>query len=96
MRRSGVKDCARTLARRENISLIEAEKMVVSVIKCLEEELIKRDSVCFLNSFSIDKVLRKARVGQDINKGVSCVIPPHYDLKIKVGKELKQKLNEKE
>lgn len=71
----------------------DAINIVSRVFKHIEEGLVKGESLTVKDFGRLEPVTRKARVGRDLNKGKSVIIPEQIKVRFVIGKGLYKKLN---
>ena len=70
------------------------EEIITALLESWEGALVNGDSVQLVNFFTLSLGIRKARTGIDPRTRNSIQIPEKKVVKFKVGKQLKDKVNE--
>lgn len=93
---AGITDLTETYAEKYLVTKKEAEQVTRNVLEVMEEELLdeNKNGLQFINFFTLEKVMRKARLGRNPrNPEQEVRIPEKMSLRVKVGKSLRDKLN---
>ena len=93
---SGVEELTNALAERRELTKKEAHSIVRDVLEIMEEELLREDrlGIQIINFMSMTKVVRKAKLGRNPKDPTQEYhIPERNSLKIALGKEFRDKLN---
>ena len=83
---------ATKLAKRENITKLEAVSFLESTMEIIKDTMVAHEDI-FLRGFGTFKsILRQAKVGQDILRGESVIIPEHHSVKFIPSANIKKAL----
>lgn len=93
MTKSGMKECAKRYSAIKGCSLAEAEKSIKTALEVFRQELLENGGVSFIGLFSLEVVTRAEKQGFNPSTGEMHTIPAHKSLRVKVGKQLKEQLN---
>lgn len=90
----GIKTLAEIYSKKHNTTLKLAEERVREFVDLLEEGLLDEnyEGVQFINSLTLRKVQRKAKIGRNPKTKEEVVIPPRLGIKAEIGKNFAQKL----
>ena len=90
---AGKKDLINHVAEVNDITKVEATKMVENVIYSIHALIVEAGGVSILGEFSIEVRDHAARKGHNPATGESLIIPAHKTLAIKAGKIMKDDIN---
>ena len=90
---AGKKDLINHVAVANDITKVEATKMVENVIDSLHALIVEAGGVSLLGEFSIEVRNRAEKKGRNPATGESMIIPAHNVLAIKAGKSLNDDIN---
>ena len=90
---AGKKDLINHVAVANDITKVEATKMVENVIDSLHALIVEAGGVSLLGEFSIEVRNRAEKKGRNPATGESMIIPAHKVLAIKAGKSLNDDIN---
>ena len=89
---SGIKDLSKAYAQKYGVTLAEAETVVKNTLSVMTEA-IENGGVSYIGNFTIEAVQKSARVGRNPATKEEFNIPASIGLRIRCGKQLKQRLN---
>ena len=90
---AGKKDLINHVAVANDITKVEATKMVENVIDSLHALIVEAGGISLLGEFSIEVRNRAEKQGRNPATGESMIIPAHNVLAIKAGKSLNDDIN---
>ena len=93
MKKAGIKECVKRYSELRGCSLVEANTAMRTSLEVIKHELLNSGGVIFMDLFSIEAYVRKARTGVNPVTGQKQEIPPSVALRFKTGKKLKEELN---
>lgn len=90
----GIKSLAKKYSEDKGITIKEAEERLRDMIKLLEYGIsdLTHDGVQFVDSITLKRVIRKARVGRNPKTRIEVKIPETYGVKTVLGKKFLDKI----
>lgn len=91
----GINTLATMYAKKYNTPINDAKVLMRNFYSVLEEGLndTESDGIQLVNLFTLEKVVRKARMGKDFSAQKKIVIPERKTLKVICGKKLLEDFN---
>lgn len=81
-----------TIAVKENISYIKAQKALAAILDHMSESLKNGDRVTFSGFGSFRRVRRQAQKGRNLRTGEEMAVPARQAIKFRPGKRLLEKV----
>lgn len=90
----GITSLSRMYAEKHGTTLKEGEKRVKEMVELLEEGLIDPnfDGIQFIDSFTLKRVVRKAKIGRNPLTKIEVPIPDRIGIKASIGNKLYKRL----
>lgn len=88
-------DLAKEIARRMSTSVTESLRFIDTMNEVIADSIVREESVIIQNFGRYMPWKQVERMGRNPRNGVECTIPKRISVKLKPGKGLIEKINEK-